>query len=203
MTELVWYAAYGSNMSRERLLDYVTGRQPVGAARRCRGCRDTQPPRGDRPFTLEGTLSFGGFGGPSTNWNGGVAFYAAAAVAEPTLARLWLVSLEQFEDIVAQENVREPGSIALDPTLDRQDVANGWYGQVVRVAEVEGHSVMTFTGARVPELFAPSRDYLRHIAAGLREGHDLDAAGIAAYLSTKPGVAGNLTSDELLRILAP
>lgn len=200
----IWYAAYGSNMSRERLLDYVTGRRPVGATRRCRGCRDTRPPREDRPFALPGTLSFGGFGGPSTNWNGGVAFYTPAdAAAAPVLARLWLVSLEQFEDIVAQENVGEPGSITVDPTLARQDVAEGWYGHVVRTGELDGHSVMTFTGGRAPELIPPSHDYLRHVADGLREGHDLGPADAATYLSTKPGVAGNLTNDDLLRILAP
>lgn len=201
---LVWYAAYGSNMSRDRLLDYLTGRQPVGAARRCRGCRDLQAPRDDRPFTLPGVLSFGGFGGPSTNWNGGVAFFAPGPdTADAVLARAWLISIEQFADIVAQENVAEPGSITIDPDLSDQEVAPGWYGRVLRVGEVDGKDVLTFTGARSPDLIPPSRDYVRYIAAGLREAHGLGPRDVATYLAPKPGVEGYLTSDDVIQMLEP
>ncbi|CCH80358.1 hypothetical protein BN12_90013 [Nostocoides japonicum T1-X7] len=43
--DLVWYAAYGSNLSLERFHCYVAGGRPPGGRHTYPGCRDASPPR--------------------------------------------------------------------------------------------------------------------------------------------------------------
>lgn len=85
MSAEVWYVAYGSNLSRERLLRYLD-----------------RPPQDDRPFTIGHPLWFGG---ESVVWTGGRAYVDHEP--EPgrrTLARAWLLDLGQWEALHAQEN---------------------------------------------------------------------------------------------------
>lgn len=74
MTE-VWYAAYGSNLDRDRFLTYLGGGRPPGATRTYPGARDRRPPANDRPLLLPGALFFAW---ESPTWGGGIAFYDAA-----------------------------------------------------------------------------------------------------------------------------
>ena len=59
MEDVVWYVAYGSNLSRARLQEYLD-RGP-----------DPTPPRADRPVTIGLTLYFAG---GSMLWGGGRAY---------------------------------------------------------------------------------------------------------------------------------
>ena len=71
MTELVWYVAYGSNLSRARLQEYLD-RGP-----------DPSPPRDDRPLTIGHPLFFAG---RSKVWTGGRAYVDHVALLYDLLA---------------------------------------------------------------------------------------------------------------------
>jgi hypothetical protein len=68
----LWYAAYGSNLARDRFENYLSGGRPVGATRHYPGARDSSPPIDDRPLLLPGRLFFAW---ESPTWGGGIAFY--------------------------------------------------------------------------------------------------------------------------------
>jgi len=187
--QVVWYVAYGSNMSRARLQRYLD-RGP-----------DPTPPRADRRFTIGHPLFFAG---ESQVWGGGRAYVDHAVVDPPaTLARAWLLTRAQWADLHAQESgtdhtpATEPGSLAVGEV---RVVGTGRYDAVIGLGRHEEVPVVTFTG---PEPFAPPTctrpepAYLRAIATGLAEAHRLEADAAAAYLASRPGMAGHWTVDEV------
>ena len=111
MTELVWYASYGSNMCAERFACYLTGGTPTGSSRLHEGCRDTAGATADRAIVLPGTVFFSG---TSKAWTGGHAYLDASDTrpTAPALGRAWLITSQQFDDVVAQENSRLVGSVS-------------------------------------------------------------------------------------------
>ncbi len=161
---LVWYAAYGSNLWWPRFRTYLEGGpvpyRPV--PRDQAGARDPSPPAADRAWWLPHDLFFAG---ASPGWGGGaVAFLDPSpttgsipkpepgADADPgapvttggdvdevpdsgTLARIWLITAEQFEDVFRQENgLRVPGSTlapgsgpdrSVEPEPERWDRTGG------------------------------------------------------------------------------
>lgn len=192
--QLVWYAAYGSNLHAARFACYLSGGTPVGAARANPGCRDRSDPRAVAPVTLPGGVYFAL---ESSTWSGGVAFY------DPTLAgtvpgRAYLLTTGQFCDVVAQETRRAPG-VDLDLDLDtvsragRHQLGPGPYQTLLRVGSREGHPVLTFTAPGTADDLpanAPSAAYLRVIGLGLRETHGWSARRAATYLCGLRGARG-------------
>ena len=55
---LVWYIGYGSNLSKERFLCYITGGQPIGNAKSYEGCRDKTLPISDKSIIINNDLYF-------------------------------------------------------------------------------------------------------------------------------------------------
>lgn len=207
----VWYAAYGSNLSTERFGYYITGGRPEGASRDYPGCRDHEPPSGDRPAVLAHRMYFAG---ASRTWGGAVAFIDPDHDAEQrTLARLYRLSWQQLEDVVAQENGQRRGAVHLDPDvleLGRVELDAGWYGLVLLVTHEWGEPILvddehaiTVTarpGRLEPGL--PSPAYLRHLVRGLRESHGLSDERILDYLLDRPGIKGRSTVEDLSVVLA-
>ena len=87
-SERVWYAAYGSNLSAERFMQYIEG------------CRDSSE------WTDSCLRDFPGgvyFGDESPGWeNGGVAFYDPQLPGE-THMRLYKISRAQLDEVQDQE----------------------------------------------------------------------------------------------------
>ncbi len=176
----IWYAAYGSNLSRERFDIYLNGGTPDGATHTYPGCRDSSDPSDDRSLEIDGLeLCFGGL---SQTWGGGVAFVRAAAGAK-VKARLYLITHEQFLDVVAQENWLDPGSVD-----DGERIGDHMYGFAPRAGEIEGTPVRFVTQSPETELRAPSARYLRHIVHGLRESHGLTDEQVDVYLRAAQGM---------------
>jgi hypothetical protein len=202
--ELLWYAAYGSNMHRERFDRYLTGGEHPGGARHYPGCRDPGPPRRTGPLTLPGRLYFAT---ESPVWGGGRAF-AARAGAGRTAATGYLIGRGQFADIAAQEMYREPGA-DLDLTGIIAGAARLWLGPgryetLVVAGELDGWTVLTFTapwGCHEVEWRAPSAGYLRHLGAGLLATHGWSAAEAGAYLAQCPGAEGHWAAEEIAALL--
>ncbi|WP_051969951.1 hypothetical protein [Kitasatospora azatica] len=205
--DLVWYAAYGSNLHFARFTAYLAGGHPPGGADTFPaypGCRDPRPPRRDQPVELPGRLHFAL---ESLVWTGGMAFYDPLDTGR-TPARAYLLTSAQFADLAAQEMHRPPGTeLDLRPALTqgRAHYGTGRYETLVCAGHLDGHPLLTFTApwrtAEAP-LNPPSASYLRHLGAGLRESHGWDTARIAHYLSTRPGAAGRWTEGEVTGLLS-
>lgn len=186
--QLMWYVAYGSNLSRERFCHYLRGGRPDGVERDYPGCRDTSD-----ELDSFGLLITGGvyFAGRSSGWRGGMAFYDPEAPGE-VAARAYLITAEQFVDVLAQETLRAPG-MALDLTPafrgDRYSNGVGGYPILVRVGCHRGVPLVTFTRDRrsASTLVAPTVLYLAAMATGLREAHGWSLTQIDRYLSALPG----------------
>lgn len=206
----VWYVAYGSNLLAGRLNYYVHGGRPPGAARTYPGFRDRTPPLERRALMLPGTVYFAW---ESPVWGGSVAFYAERAVEDwprGAAACGYLLSAGQFEDLLAQEMYREPGSrggVDLD-SLARNGVVtlgDGRYETLLYVGEIEGLPAVTCTAPWDPATVEPGRPasrYLSMLAAGLRESHEWTPDRIHAYLAGLPGVRGLWDDDEIRELLA-
>lgn len=198
--ELVWYAAYGSNLHWPRFRCYLAGGRPPGSGRVHRPCADPRPPRATAPATLPFPLRFAG---TSPTWGGGIAFVDVGRRGAATRVRLYLITMEQFATVVAAEghrpSVRLPARTAGAPPVYR--VATGAYGVVVRCGQRHGRPVMSVTGPPAGALTAPPRPaYLRMIAAGLARTHGLSPGAIADYLAPVPGIAGHYGRDELVAV---
>jgi hypothetical protein len=185
----VWYVAYGSNLSLDRLSCYVAGGCPPGGTRAHPGARDRTLPARSIPVELPGTTYFAGC---SAQWGGGVAFYDHATPGR-TAARGYLVSAGQFADIAAQEMHRDPRTddpleqLVLAPLAEgRHEVGPGGYETVVDVGRHDGAPMLTFTaphGAATAERSRPSAAYLATMARGLGEAHGWDDQVAHEYLA--------------------
>lgn len=185
----VWYVAYGSNLSLDRLACYVAGGCPPGGTRAHPGARDRTLPARSIPVELPGTTYFAG---RSAQWGGGVAFYDHATPGR-TAARGYLVSAGQFADIAAQEMHRDPRTddpleqLVLAPLAEgRHEVGPGGYETVVDVGRHDGAPMLTFTaphGAATAERSRPSAAYLATMARGLGEAHGWDDQVAHEYLA--------------------
>ncbi|MBF9128326.1 histone deacetylase [Plantactinospora sp. S1510] len=198
--DLVWYAAYGSNMHADRLRYYLAGGRPEGGRRRYPGCRDSRPPRRTVPVLLPGGIYFAL---ESMAWTGGMAFYDPELPGRAA-ARAYLITAAQFADIANQEMYQPPGT---DPDLIEAAVAQGRaylgpgrYETLVCAGTREGLPLLTFTApwrAEEVEPAPPAPRYLAMIASGLHEAHGWTAAQITAYLAGRPGVAGRWRSVDV------
>lgn len=198
MPSHVWYASYGSNLSRHRFERYLHGGTPVGGRRRYRGARDRTPPGGDRPYRLPWRLRFGG---ASRTWGGGMAFVDMLEGGR-TLARAYRLTTGQFTDVHAQENggdAHPTDPAALAPGTPVR-AGGGNYPVIVCCGHIDGIPVVTFTSDAPPRRAAPASAYLRTISAGLAEAHGLGAHAIARYLRRSPAVRDAYDHDALTAV---
>jgi hypothetical protein len=201
--QLVWYVSFGSNMNPERFSCYILGGTPNGGLHSQRGCDNKRMPRAEHPIDLPYTLYFAG---ESKIWTGGVCFLDTITPGA-TKGKAMLVTLEQFEQITAQESQREH-ALPIDVNLMRQKgytiLGDGShrYDKLVYCGEHEGYPVLVFTSPRkIMPYNKPSDAYLRTVTLGLSISRKMTAEDIVLYLIDKPGVAGNYTSSELRSIL--
>ena len=203
----VWYVAYGSNLGLERFRCYLRGGRPAGGQREYVGCRDPREPEAVAALEVPGGLVFAG---ESLVWGGGMAFYDADAAGHAA-CRAYLVTVEQFADIVAQEMRRPPGGEfarrLADIPADVESVhtlGSGRYETVTRLGTCEGAPMFTVSHEDVAGLqpSAPAAPYLHWISAGLREAHGWDADRIAGYLAVAPGADGAWTHGQLVELAA-
>lgn len=83
----VWYACYGSNLSKERFMMYINE------------CKDKTPPVEDRPFVFEHNIYFAKY---TKTWGGAKAFLDDS-VPGIAYGRIYKITREQYTDIKRQE----------------------------------------------------------------------------------------------------
>ncbi len=205
--EYVWYLSYGSNLNKNRFYCYILGGQPPGSMEREKGCRDGAEPLKVRGKTIPHEMVFAG---TSTRWNNkGVA--AIDPKEDPTAltyARMYLITKDQFFDLVKQENYI-PLKQKLDwilPTKGEEKVVlpDNWYGKLLHLGEEEGYPIYTFT---VLEDFKhilinpPDPSYLKIIQKGLEESHIFSLWEVEKYFMQQRGIKGYYSREELQQIL--
>ena len=204
----VWYVSYGSNLNRARFLAYLQGGWVAGNDVVYRGCADTAPPLDDVALELPHALYFAGWS--ARVWGGtSAAFTTLAPQSASTLARAYLVSQQQFVEVVQQENGNRAQVDDFDLKLQaaRQQgharmLATGVYTELIHHGERDGHPMLSFTASENRRDFrGPSAAYLHVIGTGLKECHGLRSSEVAAYLGDRPGVRGSWTHGQLLDIL--
>lgn len=150
--DLVWYAAYGSNLSRERFMRYLDGGRPEGSTFAETGAPDASPPRDFQVAVLRHRLVFAGW---SPRWKGATAHLMVGHdPSAHTLARLYLVSRDQLESVCTQEGTA--------------------YELVECHEPVDGYEVFAVTVADPGPPGAPSPAYVDTMARGLAESWHLD-----------------------------
>ncbi|WP_245550918.1 hypothetical protein [Nocardia niigatensis] len=120
-------------------------------------------------------------------------------------ARGYLLTRQQFSDLLTQEMYRIPGEAPdfdIDQVLHegRVQFGPGRYETLVHVDDLDGFPILTFTSpwdTATVELRKPSARYLGMLAGGLRESHRWTESQIFEYLSKLPGVQGVWDSGEL------
>lgn len=201
---LVWYASYGSNMNAERFACYIVGGTPKGGARTYHGCTNKSMPLADMAVELPRVLYFAG---ESKVWTGGRAFITHTPGAVPTKGRAYLIRLDQFEQIVAQESHRPiaaPINLAALRKQGRMTLDDGGaYDELLYCGEQDAYPIVSFTSPHEKQPYTkPAEAYLRMIGSGLMEAHRMTMEEVAIYLSTKPGIAGQYTAQQLIEVLA-
>ena len=199
--DLVWYAAYGSNLDPARFDCYLRGGRPPGATRDYPGTRDRSPALEVRAAELPGRLFFAW---DSPTWGGGIAFYDPDGDGA-VLATAYLLTRRQFADVVEQEMWREPGAehdLTEVLTHGRHQLGPGRYETLHLVGDLDGHPVLTFSCADPAGLEpnSPAPAYVRTMARGLRVVHGLDAAAITDHVLACPGVTPHWDRESLLSL---
>ncbi|MCX7771002.1 MAG: hypothetical protein N2202_07980 [Proteobacteria bacterium] len=162
MNKYLYYAAYGSNLFRERFLVYINGGEFRG--RRYKGATDKTPPLDAGWMMIPYRLYFAK---SSKTWdNKAVAFISCDKESDPyyhTLVRLWKITEDQFKDVHEQEG-------------------KGWYNVILDLGKKDGLEIRTITGCWEKEKNKPSGSYLEIIKKGLKETTSWSDDEIERYL---------------------
>lgn len=201
----VWYASYGSNLSEKRFHCYIQGGKPSGSNKHHLGCNDKSAPLSSEEIYICSELYFAK---RSPKWNnGGVCFIKTEfSKTAQTLGRMYLITKDQFVDVVRQEIGMEQG---LDIDFEKA-ISNGhevfkpnsWYGRIVCLGlHRDDLPIFTFTSPQdYIEYTKPDENYLKTIIKGIDETYALTVNEISDYLLDKPGISGNFTKEYLMQI---
>lgn len=200
----VWYVSYGSNLSESRFLCYIEGGTPEGSQKAERGCVNQTPPKKTEKAALPYPLYFMR---EKSKWGkGGVAFIGHKKNKNTsTFARKYLITDEQFREVVEQENNIDSLRLHLPDIISQgyMDVTTGWYGRVLYLGKADGAPMFTFTSSTPMGLYEftlPPPTYLSMISRGLKEV-GLAEEEIVEYFLTKPGIEGKFTKEAMFRYI--
>lgn len=179
--KLVWYVCYGSNLLEERFLCYIRGGRIPGSNKSERGAKDKSLPIASEPYMLKHKLFFGG---TVEKWkDSGVAFIEKkASPSVKTYGRKYLITEEQFFDVIRQENnLPQLREIQIDYDELKRSGTNiifpdSLYGRLVYLGEEKGISLYTFTSVMSREEIGEKPlcgEYYNVIFRGIRETFEL------------------------------
>ncbi|WP_420491517.1 hypothetical protein [Neobacillus drentensis] len=200
----VWYASYGSNLHIDRFLCYIIGGKPEGSSKIETGCKNPSLPVASSTFTMNYPLYFAK---EADKWESqGVAFIGLTE--DPscvTYSKKYLISLDQFMDVMSQENNGIDFQVDLNLVINTGSNVyrrNAWYGNILYLGEEKGFPIFTFTASwdvYDVEWKKPSHAYLSTLINGLKE--DYSNEEIYLYFQTKPGIIGKYNETELRNLI--
>jgi hypothetical protein len=189
-------------------MKYIEGGSIPGNDVVYEGCSDPTSPLDDVPLEIPQSLYFAGWS--ERAWEGtAAAFITLDAQAPSALARAYLITPTQFEEVVRQENgnIVNVADIDLNVEGARKQghirmLPKGFYSELIYCGRRGGHPMLSFTASQNrTDFHAPSAQYLRVIGSGLMECHGLSADGVVEYLGNSPGVRGKWTAGQLEEVL--
>ena len=197
----IWYAGYGSNLSRSRFMCYIAGGRAPGSRNADPGCRDKTPPLDDKPISLDFEFYFAHY---LEDWGGATA-YLRRSQSAVALGRMYLIGDDQFNDVVAQENSKPVDGTRVLPSFEEllagREYAlpgNPLYGALRRVDVQSEYPVWTFTTNRNLQINTPGESYVKVIAAGLKETYpSMTHQEICEYLAHAEGVKDRIATNVL------
>jgi len=215
---MLWYAAYGSNINRERFLEYLRGGVSRFNGVRYAGCRNHDEPIRDYAIAISRELYFARM---ADAWGGAVGFVRSEPANTQSIGRAYLITEEQFVDIACQENGRRPGDpdfafdyafagraaeSYLNPTDPSRPSGGGslWYGRVLTLGTRESWPIFTLTAewSGYSDVNAPGRAYLKCIADGIRQLGRISQKALVEYFISRVGVRDRISRPVLERWLA-
>ncbi|KAG8379252.1 hypothetical protein BUALT_Bualt07G0069300 [Buddleja alternifolia] len=199
----IWYATFGSNMNMSRFRCYIEGGQAEGMKRPCVGSMDKSKPKEIKWKTFPHRLFFGRE--RTATWGpGGVAFlHPKSDVKERTYMCLYKITLEQFNDVLLQENVSSYNlnhplfdltalqTIQNEQCISVEFVQRGWYHNVVYLGKENDIPILTMTctlsdvDSFISGEFAinpPCKEYANTLIKGLVQGKQLSLEEAEAYI---------------------
>jgi len=145
----VIYAAYGSNILKERFLIYIYGGFYRG--KNYKGCNEKTDPISIGYVYVPYKLYFAK---NSETWdNGGIAFLSKNEEKNSyyhSIVRLWEITENQFNKIWEQEGIN-------------------LYKLLLKLGEINNKKILTFTGDYENEKNKPSESYIKVIKKGIKE----------------------------------
>lgn len=214
----VWYASYGSNVNSDRFHCYIQGGKPNGSTKNHAGCEDKTLPTQTIPVDLGRQVFFAGKS--ESHWGSGAyAFLRITAPRDSELparikawgtkrepptphpwvsyGRMYLITRQQFEEVVAQENnCKVKPRINWTEFNEQESFDLGTYGQqgeytlMVRVGEKDGWPICTFTSPDADHMIPaePARAYSETIIRGLIDTNPNNSReNVIAYLCEAMG----------------
>ena len=161
--DYVWYASYGSNMLFDRLSSYIKGGVSKFNGVNYDGCRNTLLPKDSRPVTIPYKMYYGN---ESSSWGHGAVAFLDTQIKGESLGKMYLVTEEQFEDIVSQEGNDK-----------------SWYNQVISLGEHNGIEIVAVTNKNKVPSHNPSDKYIEVIKMGIQETYpDMSEFEVMKYL---------------------
>lgn len=188
----------------DRFMCYIAGGQPMGASKSLLGCQDKTPPIDNEEIYISSEIYFAK---SSKSWNKqGVAFLKNKfSPKHQTFGRMYLITKDQFIQIVEQETNRNCVTIDFQKAIDEKTfvfIEKSWYGRIIHIGTQYGYPIFTFTSEEDFESSKPSESYLKTIAEGIKQVYSLNDLEITNYLITKEGIANNYSNEELLSALS-
>lgn len=144
----VWYISYGSNMLFKRFALYIRGGKLKGTEKEYKGCTNKSLPVQTTACRLGYDVYFGQ---ESSTWGGGVAFLDTSRSGH-AYARAYLITYEQMLEVHIQEGKGER-----------------WYKDLIEVGEIDSIPAYTITNKIKRPPNAPTNEYVKVIAKGLKE----------------------------------
>lgn len=181
---------------------YIGGGRPVGSSKANPGSRDKTPPVDKQPVSLNFELYFAG---NSSHWRGAPAFIRRNGKTSVTLGRMYLITDDQFNDVVMQENDRVVDGTRFVPRFEELKQknefllpGNGLYGYLLCVAVKGSWPVVTFTTQKDLPIRPPSEPYIKVIASGIKETYPaMTNTEICDYLLRSEGISGRITPRKI------
>ena len=163
--DVVWYASYGSNLSKERFLCYIKGGVCAANGKEYKPCTNNQlvSEKDDRAW-FPGQMYFGNESG---SWgHKGVAFYDPDAPGG-TFMRMFKVTREQLWEIQEQESSSAK-----------------WYGRILALGiHADGCPIYTMTSEFRRPFNAPAENYFSLISKALTEENGFTENEAKTYLA--------------------
>lgn len=212
----VWYASYGSNLAKDRFETYIAGGAPEGTYTAHPGARDTTLPEEDVAIRYHGRMHFAA---ASNRWGGGGVAFMDDDAPGHSLGRAYKIGMQQFDDVVAQENGRKPGDMTVETkealAVGKSKIGYGLYGTLVHIGDFENAPVFTFTSdftakealtslyeakGKVMPTNSPTDNYMRMIGSGLSETFGMSEYEQADYIRGSLG-ASTITREHIIKVL--